>query len=331
MTIQAPIPYEPGPHPEKAGQQTRTRSWARAVGVLVFSMVAAIPNPANAGEPEAVGPKQHVQISAIADVASVAPGETFLLGLRFDIDPKWHIYWPGQNDSGLPPTWELTLPEGFTAGPTRWPAPIRHVSPGDILDHVYEQSVTVLIPVTTPSDPGILTKVGASFKATFDARWLVCDQVCLPESGAASLTLGFNDAKSAPSKDSARIRTVAERIPKPQSHLPEGVTIKFSGRTMHVEAKDAGKLEWYPSELSVAFVRLLEVGSVVGGELKADFELKSASTGEPVTEPKIDGVLAVFPKVDSNGRSVPAYYQVSYPPIAIPDPKAGGVVGAGSK
>ena len=71
----------------------------------------------------------------------------------FDLAEDWHLYWPGLNDSGFPPSVQLHLPDGWSARPLRWPVPARYVMPGDLLDHVYDQPLVVLEQVLVPPDP----------------------------------------------------------------------------------------------------------------------------------------------------------------------------------
>ena len=48
------------------------------------------------------------------------------------MQPGWHVYWNGRNDTGTPVRITLTVPEGFAAGDVLWPAPVRHVAAGEI-------------------------------------------------------------------------------------------------------------------------------------------------------------------------------------------------------
>src|SRR5262245_15955955 len=79
----------------------------------------------------------HAKVSLVSEKRTVTRGSNFLLAVRFDLEPGWHIYWKGQNDTGYPPSVTLDLPEGFRTGEILWPVPKRLVSPGNILDHVY--------------------------------------------------------------------------------------------------------------------------------------------------------------------------------------------------
>src|SRR5262245_51700008 len=80
----------------------------------------------------------------VSEFDALVPGKTAWLGVSFDLDPEWHLYWCGQSDSGAPIHVEFTLPAGYKGGDLVWPAPKRHLSPGDLLDHVYEKRVTLL-------------------------------------------------------------------------------------------------------------------------------------------------------------------------------------------
>jgi len=111
------------------------------------------------------------------------PGKPVWLGLAITHKPHWHTYWKNPGDSGLPTnlTWEL--PAGVTAGEIQWPAPQR-LPVGPLVNYGYEDRVLLAVPLT----------LGADFKATalkvkLHADWLVCREVCIPESGDFSLSL----------------------------------------------------------------------------------------------------------------------------------------------
>ena len=72
---------------------------------------------------------EHVETELVSEVAAIAPGEPFTVGLRMRMDDHWHTYWINPGDSGLATSIEWTLPEGFSAGPIRYPAPERIPTP----------------------------------------------------------------------------------------------------------------------------------------------------------------------------------------------------------
>jgi len=105
--------------------------------------------------------------------------------VRLSIDPGWHVYWKNPGDAGLPTRVNFTLPDGFTAGPLRFPTPRRFVQPGNIVAFGYEDSVLLLTQITPPLN------LPADFQARFQANvsWLVCSDVCILGKATPSLDL----------------------------------------------------------------------------------------------------------------------------------------------
>ena len=89
----------------------------------------------------------HAKAEILFEHEAVSPGMTTRLAIHLDLDPHWHVYWNGRNDTGFPVTPEFDLPPGWSTGEIRWPAPKRHVSDGAILDHIYEDTATLIVPV----------------------------------------------------------------------------------------------------------------------------------------------------------------------------------------
>ncbi len=156
-------------------------------------------------------PEPHVRLELVSDHASIGPGQAFNLGLSFDIDPGWHMYWNGKNDTGYAPSFTITAPDGFELGEARWPAPKRHVSPGDILDHVYADRVTIIVPVSAPE----ALDEGSPVEFSVVSDWLVCEAVCIPEEGEAELTIEAGGARASEKQTLALFEATRARLPRP--------------------------------------------------------------------------------------------------------------------
>lgn len=133
-----------------------------------------------------------VDATLITDRSSVAPGETFHLGLHQSITPGWHTYWRNPGDSGEPTRLDLSLPEGWQAGALIWPAPHSY-DLGPLTNYGYSAEVTLPVQVTVPRNaaPGPLT-INAY------ASWLVCEDICIPEEAELSLTLTVGESVTDP-------------------------------------------------------------------------------------------------------------------------------------
>ncbi|MDH4071242.1 MAG: protein-disulfide reductase DsbD family protein [Ignavibacteria bacterium] len=128
--------------------------------------------------------KQHTRIELLANASSVAPGSTFLIGLRMTMDPGWHTYWKNAGEAGLPPTIQWTLPEGVTPGEILWPAPHKYTEGGEVITYGYEKENMLLIPMEVAS-----TLPSAQVVIRADVDWLECELVCIPGSATAELVL----------------------------------------------------------------------------------------------------------------------------------------------
>jgi len=137
---------------------------------------------AQTAAPDKAGP--HGRPTLYADVASVVPGKPFDVAIAFDLDEDYHIYWINPGQSGRRPyvTWEL--PDGFTAGPLRFPPPRRHVAEGDITTFVLDGAPTLL---ATIAPPAAIASDTVSITARLD--WLICNTTCYLEEKTLSLEI----------------------------------------------------------------------------------------------------------------------------------------------
>jgi len=108
----------------------------------------------------------------VADTTAVESGSTFLLGVHFEIEDDWHIYWRNPGGAGLATAVDFELPDGLVAGPLQWPLPIAFVQSEGIPGYGYEGSVVLAAEVAVPdgSRPG---------KVRVEASWLACKGVCV--------------------------------------------------------------------------------------------------------------------------------------------------------
>jgi thiol:disulfide interchange protein DsbD len=111
------------------------RTGVAAAILLCFLWAGEVPAADATAVPTANGP--HTKLLLISDVLSLAPGRELELGLLFNLEPHWHIYWINPGDSGEPPVVNWHLPRGFRAADLEWPVPQRLVN-GPLTDYGYQ-------------------------------------------------------------------------------------------------------------------------------------------------------------------------------------------------
>jgi len=248
------------------------RVWRGALVSVVAGTISA-PTIALAGPGDEE--QAHATVKLYASHDSVAAGATVLLGVTFDIEEGWHLYWDGKNDSGMPISVDLTLPEGFVAEPMLWAAPHRMVSPGEILDHVYEREVTLLIPLRVPEalEPGETVRISA------DVDWLACEEFCIPESDRVSIELEVvsGTEEMRPSRAARLIKLAHARIPKELTAKTKGVGLVWEGSTLVLTAEGASEMLFYPKSECPDLIEPIEGAVAEGGSLRLDFDEEDES------------------------------------------------------
>lgn len=159
--------------------------------------------------------QQHAHLSLLSEHSNLISGHAQWLGIRFDLDLGWHIYWLNPGDSGEPPKVTWNLPAGMQVGDLQFPMPQR-IADHSLMDYGYEGSTILLAKLTPgPSAPSKQVEISA------DVRYLVCREVCVPGKDHVSLTLPTSDSVKAASGGS-QIETAARRLPQ---RLPVGVHV----------------------------------------------------------------------------------------------------------
>ena len=118
---------------------------------------------------------QHLTVELLPLESSIQPGSSAAVGLHFNLDKGWHVYWVNAGDSGEPPRIKWNLPDGITASAMQFPAP-RRLPLGPLMDFGYEDEV--LFPMTLTAGSSLKAPSTAPLSAHVD--WLVCREVCIP-------------------------------------------------------------------------------------------------------------------------------------------------------
>ena len=135
----------------------------------------------------------HVTAELVAERSAVQPGGSLQIGLRLQHIPKWHTYWRNPGDSGLPTMIDWQLPAGAQVGEIEWPAPKR-LPIGPLVNYGFEGELLLPMRFSAPAD----AKPGSELRLRAKADWLVCHDVCIPESATLELRLPVVGADATP-------------------------------------------------------------------------------------------------------------------------------------
>jgi thiol:disulfide interchange protein DsbD len=179
-----------------------TRAWCLGEFVATLCASAAMCFSAPAAVP-------HARIELVSEQDTLQAGQTSHLGLKFDLEPGWHIYWINAGDSGQPPAAKWSAPDGIRVGEFVWPVPKRLKS-GPLVDYGYEGSVLLMAPITVQRNTTGSAQVHAQ------VRLVVCEEVCVP--GKASLGINLRVSTGTP-----RLGTRADLFSIARTQIPQNL------------------------------------------------------------------------------------------------------------
>jgi len=149
----------------------------------------------------------HAKVSLVAESNSLQAGQAAWVGVLFDMEKGWHIYWVNPGDAGEAPKIQWHLPAGFQAGDIRWPAPAR-LPASTVIDYGYEGKV--LLPVSVRVPAGYRAANAVTLMA--DVRYVICRDVCIPAAALAKLSIPSASAGDA--ADRELFRNAFDNAPK---------------------------------------------------------------------------------------------------------------------
>ncbi|WP_028997351.1 protein-disulfide reductase DsbD family protein [Azohydromonas australica] len=160
----------------------------------------------------------------------VVPGKPLWLGLLLEHAPHWHTYWKNPGDSGLPTKLQWSVPPGVDLGEIEWPVPQR-LPVGPLMNFGYEGRVLLPVKVQVPAGFD-----APSLSVQLQADWLVCKEVCLPQTGRFSLQL---PSQAATSVNAALFDEAQRRQPKAMAAVQTAARIEGHELVLDVQGLPA--------------------------------------------------------------------------------------------
>lgn len=126
----------------------------------------------------------HAEADLHAYRTHAVPGESLQIALRLRPEQGWHTYWRNPGDSGLPTTLDWTAPEGIAFSAIQWPRP-ETFRLANIVNYGYGEETFHVVDMQVPAD----WPVGEPISISAQANWLICSDICVPESATVALTV----------------------------------------------------------------------------------------------------------------------------------------------
>jgi thiol:disulfide interchange protein/DsbC/DsbD-like thiol-disulfide interchange protein len=179
---------------------------------------------------DAPPPPEIVRAALVSETTGVTPGAKLHVGVLLEPKTGWHTYWQNPGDAGMVTSFAWELPNGFTASGIEWPMPQR-LAEGPLVTYSYVNTVFLPVTITVPA-----TLDAPDYTVKVRANWLVCNDICIPESTV--LTLQLPVAAAAQDSPSASLfKTHAQQSPQPVAHP---LRYSVDGTHMAVSLHDIG-------------------------------------------------------------------------------------------
>ncbi len=136
-------------------------------------------------------------ISATESVGDASTAQPLKMGLEFQLQDGWKIYWRSPGDAGYPPRPDWSASTNIAAIDMQWPAPVRFSILGfETLGYKHE----VVFPITVTPD-----QAGDAVRLSGEINYLICSEICVPE----LLTLSLN-VPAGPGAPSSHVHLISK-------------------------------------------------------------------------------------------------------------------------
>lgn len=149
---------------------------AAAAALLLLAAAPKLPDgPASARGADAFdGQDPRVEARLLVDATELHAGESVRVGVLFEMDPGWHIYWRNSGESGLPTELSFSFEQG-EVGPIQWPAPeVFRESDGFLTTYGYRDQVLLV------SEMKLSDQCPEAVRFDVVADFVTCEIGCIP-------------------------------------------------------------------------------------------------------------------------------------------------------
>jgi thiol:disulfide interchange protein/DsbC/DsbD-like thiol-disulfide interchange protein len=255
----------------------------------------------------------NVKARLISETDAIAPGQSIWVALELDIRDGWHTYWRNPGDSGQATQLSWTLPASLSAASIVWPAPHRfEIAP--LVNYGYAKHAMHLVKITASPD----LKTGAPADLAAKASWLVCADVCIPESVDLHLRLpvqaggGAVDPVVAPLFAAARADLPNAAPAGSEARIDEGRLMLTLGRDWGATLSQVKSLAFYPFDDGVIEYAAPQTLTHKDGSIQLSMKLGY----QPPKSGPIRGVLIATEQSGTDSISVPIEISASLAPGA---------------
>lgn len=216
-------------------------------------------------------------------------GDALALAVTVEPQAGWHVYWKNPGDSGDCPSFELTLPAGWSAGAAVFPRPEAAIL-DDGAFYGYSRAVTYLVPVRVGPNAGSPAPKAAW---SLTAKVMACKGMCVvstitgggawpPDTGgvaAVKLAGGAFEGRS---------------LPAPADTMGVSARIDAGRVTVEGPAQGRGAVRFIPDAVPGMQVPLPEgkpaiEGTVADGRFRLEFRLETPGVG--AGQPRLAGLV----------------------------------------
>lgn len=247
--------------------------------------------------------------------------DTLRLGLEFELQPDWKIYWRSAGDAGFPPQLDWTGSTNIDSAEILWPAPHRFSIFGlDTFGYKNQIILPIDVKLNDPAQP---------VSVQLNVDYLVCSDICIP--AAADFTLDIPAGATIDGKPVSVASSHAHQIEKFVSRVPltgEGLPIKVSSLTTSIQ-NDQPTLHLGISGLTNAGVAIDDI--LIESDQRLGFGIPKPANQQAVSDTDIEYFnLAVFGLEDGKDvADLPVTITVIAGPLSVEQKLVVGASGEG--
>lgn len=200
--------------------------------IMGFCLIGHVQEKAYAAHSDVIM-TPHSRAMLVSEYDAADPHHQLRMGLLLDLKPNWHTYWRNPGDAGAAPEMDVTA-SGALQGKSHefsWPLPQR-LSEGGLMAYAYTGRVLLpqILHFDVPSSQNA-AHLGGDVQIHAHAEWVVCADLCVPESGDFTFSLPLlKKGETYEAKKSQEASLFAQADAHMPQNAPFGASILENGQ-----------------------------------------------------------------------------------------------------
>ncbi len=171
-------------------------------------------------------------VSLISDHKTLSTSSAASVGVLFEPNPGWHVYWRNPGDTGLSPEITWQLPQGTHISDIVWAYP-EAIPVAHLMNYGFHDTLLLPTQVSFKNQAPKAKKI----RVGAHVKWLVCKESCIPGEAQLVTELNLGTEAEIDPQHHDKFNVWLEKVPKPLATMHQYAALSETELEIEIYAK----------------------------------------------------------------------------------------------